>query len=69
MGEVADWEGSCLSCGGHQQAPSYTHVDDVAARRVQAAWRGFMGKRKFAKLLEVRPWATRWEPEMGWREG
>jgi hypothetical protein len=34
-----------------RQAPSYNYVDDVAARRIQAAWRGFVGKQKFARML------------------
>jgi len=34
-----------------KMAPAYTYKDDVAVRRIQAAWRGFMGKKDFQKRL------------------
>lgn len=32
-------------------APSYSHLDDLAARQLQAAWRGFLAKRDFGRML------------------
>lgn len=31
--------------------PTYTYKDDLSVRRIQTAWRGFIGKRAFMKIL------------------
>ena len=39
-----------------RNAPAYNYKDDLSARRIQTAWRGYVGKRAFMKvLLEENP--------------